>query len=73
MLIEAVIFDDHKNMVNRLNNCEIANQEKTTSTGLKQLELIQTGYLHICSFKNSFVIENCFTSKKPLLALIGLG
>lgn len=35
------IYRDHKNMVNRLNNCEIANQEKTTSTGLKQLELIQ--------------------------------
>ena len=27
-------------MVNRLNNCEIANQEKTISTGLKQLEQI---------------------------------
>ena len=25
-------------MVNRLNNCEIANQEKTTQTGLKQKE-----------------------------------
>ena len=35
------IYRDHKNMVNRLNNCEIANQEKTTTTGLKQLELIQ--------------------------------
>ncbi len=34
------IYRDHKNMVNRLNNCEIANQEKTTSTGLKQLESI---------------------------------
>lgn len=35
------IYRDHKNMVNRLNNCEIANQEKTTTTGLKQLELIR--------------------------------
>lgn len=35
------IYRDHKNMVNRLNNCEIANQEKTTTTGLKQLELIK--------------------------------
>lgn len=35
------IYRDHKNMVNRLNNCEIANQEKTTSTGLKHLELIK--------------------------------
>lgn len=34
------IYRDHKNMVNRLNNCEIANQEKTISTGLKQIEQI---------------------------------
>ena len=34
------IYRDHKNMVNRLNNCEIANQEKTIKTGLKQLEVI---------------------------------
>ena len=27
-------------MVNRLNNCEIANQEKAISTGLKQIEQI---------------------------------
>ncbi len=35
------IYRDHKNMVNRLNNCEIANQEKTINTGLKQLEEIK--------------------------------
>lgn len=35
------IYRDHKNMVNRLNNCEIANQEKTTITGLKQLDDIE--------------------------------
>lgn len=34
------IYRDHKNMVNRLNNCEIANQEKTTQTGMKQIESI---------------------------------
>lgn len=34
------IYRDHKNMVNRLNNCEIANQEKTFSAALKQIELI---------------------------------
>lgn len=34
------IYRDHKNMVNRLNNCEIANQEKTTQTGMKQIENI---------------------------------
>lgn len=35
------IYRDHKNMVNRLNNCEIANQEKTINTGLKQMEEIE--------------------------------
>ena len=35
------IYRDHKNMVNRLNNCEIANQEKILKTGLKQLEDIR--------------------------------
>lgn len=35
------IYRDHKNMVNRLNNCEIANQEKSINTGLKQLEDIR--------------------------------
>ena len=35
------IYRDHKNMVNRLNNCEIANQEKTIKSGLKQLDDIK--------------------------------
>lgn len=35
------IYRDHKNMVNRLNNCEIANQEKTITTGLKQIKQIE--------------------------------
>ncbi len=34
------IYRDHKNMVNRLNNCDIANQQKSTETGLKQIEEI---------------------------------
>lgn len=34
------IYRDHKNMINRLNNCEIANQEKVLKTGIKQLEEI---------------------------------
>ena len=34
------IYRDHKNMVNRLNNCEIANQEKTFRTGQAQVEAI---------------------------------
>ena len=32
------IYRDHKNMVNRLNNCEIANQEKTLKSSLKQID-----------------------------------
>ena len=35
------IYRDHKNMVNRLNNCEIANQEKILKTGMKQLDDIR--------------------------------
>lgn len=34
------IYRDHKNMVNRLNNCELSNQTKTIQTGLKQLKEI---------------------------------
>ena len=32
------IYRDHMNMVNRLNNVDLANQEKVISTGLKQLD-----------------------------------
>lgn len=35
------IYRDHKNMINRLNNCEIANQEKILKTGIRQLEDIK--------------------------------
>ena len=35
------IYRDHKNMVNRLNNCELANQEKTIKSGLSQVEDIK--------------------------------
>lgn len=34
------IYRDHKNMVNRLNNCDIANQEKSMETGSEQLKII---------------------------------
>ncbi|MEG1892581.1 MAG: DNA-binding protein WhiA [Bacilli bacterium] len=34
------IYRDHKNTVNRLNNCEIANQEKTYKAGLEQIKNI---------------------------------
>ena len=35
------IYRDHKNMVNRLNNCELANQEKILKTSIKQMEYIE--------------------------------
>lgn len=35
------IYRDHKNMVNRLNNCEIANQEKTIKAGMEQINKIK--------------------------------
>lgn len=35
------IYRDHKNMVNRLNNCEIANQEKVLKSGMKQIDDIR--------------------------------
>ena len=38
------IYRDHKNMVNRLNNCEQANYEKSLKTADKQAEMIN--YLH---------------------------
>ena len=34
------IYRDHKNMVNRLNNCELANQEKSISSAMKQIKQI---------------------------------
>ncbi len=35
------ILRDHKNMVNRLNNCEQANYEKSLETGNKQIKIIE--------------------------------
>ena len=35
------IYRDHKNMVNRLNNCELSNQTRSIATGLKQLDDIK--------------------------------
>ena len=35
------IYKDHKNMVNRLNNCEQANLEKTMKTSLEQTKIIE--------------------------------
>ncbi|MCI8467286.1 MAG: DNA-binding protein WhiA [Bacilli bacterium] len=55
------IYRDHKNMVNRLNNCEIANQEKTTTTGLKQIkciaELKKYNLIDLLDEKTKIVLE----------------
>lgn len=55
------IYRDHKNMVNRLNNCEIANQEKTIKSGLSQLEdikyLEENDLLTLIDEKMQIVIE----------------
>lgn len=55
------IYRDHKNMVNRLNNCEIANQEKTTETGIKQQKMIQylkeNDLLDLLDDKTKIVLE----------------
>lgn len=55
------IYRDHKNMVNRLNNCEIANQEKTIKTGLTQLQDIKyledNNLISLLDEKTQLVIE----------------
>ena len=55
------IYRDHKNMVNRLNNCELANQEKTIKTGLTQIDdinyLEENDLLTLIDDKMKIVIE----------------
>ncbi len=55
------IYRDHKNMVNRLNNCEIANQEKSITAGLKQMDAINylkdNDLLDLLDEKTKIVIE----------------
>ena len=55
------IYRDHKNMVNRLNNCEISNQTRSLQTGLKQLEDIKylkdNDLIDILDEKTKIVIE----------------
>jgi len=55
------IYRDHKNMVNRLNNCEIANQEKTIKTGLTQIDdinyLEENDLLTLVDDKMKIIIE----------------
>ncbi len=65
------IYRDHKNMVNRLNNCELANQEKTIQSGLKQLQdieyLEEHDLLPLLDDKLKLVIE--YRKKYPDLSL----
>lgn len=55
------IYRDHTNMVNRLNNCEQANLEKTLSTGDKQIEMIkfikENDYMSLLDEKTRQVAE----------------
>lgn len=74
------IYRDHKNMVNRLNNCEIANQEKTTTTGMKQIEdityLKENALLELLDEHTKIVLEYRYkypeTSYAELAEIISL-
>ena len=69
------IYRDHKNMVNRLNNCEIANQEKTLTTGLKQVDdinyLKDNDLLDLLDDKTKMVCE--YRLKYPESSYMELG
>ena len=55
------IYRDHKNMLNRLNNCDIANQEKSIKTGFSQIEdikyLKENDLLSLLDEKTNLVIK----------------
>lgn len=55
------IYRDHKNMVNRLNNCELSNQTRSIETGQKQLEEIgflkEHNLIDILEEKTKIVLE----------------
>ena len=55
------IYRDHKNMVNILNNCELANQEKTIKTGLTQIDdinyLEKNDLITLLDDKTKIIIE----------------
>ncbi len=55
------IYRDHKNMLNRLNNCDIANQEKTVKAGNEQLANIE--------FLEQHNLFNLLDEKTMLVAL----
>ena len=55
------IYKDHKNMVNRLNNCEQANLEKTMKTSSEQIKIIkflkENDYFSLLDEKSQEVAE----------------
>ncbi len=55
------IYRDHKNMVNRINNCEISNQTKSIETGIKQIKTInyleENSLIDLLDEKTKVVIE----------------
>lgn len=65
------IYRDHKNMVNRLNNCELSNQTRTIETGLKHLEMINylkdNDLIDLLEEKTKIILE--IREKYPELSL----
>ncbi|NMA50712.1 MAG: DNA-binding protein WhiA [Mollicutes bacterium] len=55
------IYRDHKNMVNRINNCEISNQTRSIETGLKQIKSInyleENNLLELFDDKTKIIID----------------
>ena len=68
------IYRDHKNMVNRLNNCELSNQTKSIQTGIKQIDdinyLKDNNLMDILDDNTKIVIEA--REKYPELSLAEL-
>lgn len=65
------IYRDHKNMVNRLNNCELSNQTKSLETGLKQLKeinyIIENDLLSLLDDNTKIILE--IRKKYPEISL----
>ena len=65
------IYRDHKNMVNRLNNCELSNQTKSLETGLKQLKeinyIIENDLLSLLDGNTKIILE--IRKKYPEISL----
>lgn len=65
------IYRDHKNMVNRLNNCELSNQTKSLESGLKQLKeinyIIENDLLSLLDDNTKIILE--IRKKYPEISL----